>query len=85
MVSKRRNEIIAEMFHQVHFVEKWGRGIDLILSEEPDADFKVAADIFFTTFKRRNYRPEIHDTQPKTGRKNNINLLNRITGLVRRL
>ncbi|MCP4213261.1 MAG: hypothetical protein GY765_01335 [bacterium] len=43
------------MFHRVHFVEKWGRGIDLILSEEPDAFFKEVADIFVTTFKRKNY------------------------------
>jgi predicted HTH transcriptional regulator len=27
MVSRRRNEIIAELFHRIHFVEKWGRGI----------------------------------------------------------
>jgi ATP-dependent DNA helicase RecG len=57
MVSKRRNEIIAELFHRVHFVEKWGRGISLILSEEPTADFKEVADIFITTFKRKNYVP----------------------------
>ena len=42
------------MFHEVHFVEKWGRGIDLILSAEPDADFKEVAEIFITTFKRKN-------------------------------
>jgi ATP-dependent DNA helicase RecG len=40
MVSKRRNEIIAELFHRIHFVEKWGRGISLILSKQPTADFK---------------------------------------------
>lgn len=52
-VSKRRNEIIANMFHEVHFVEKWGRGIDLILSAEPTADFKEVAEMFITTFKRK--------------------------------
>ena len=57
-VSKRRNEIIAEMFHEVHFVEKWGRGIDLILSREPDVDFKEVAEIFITTFKRKDYDKE---------------------------
>jgi ATP-dependent DNA helicase RecG len=30
-VSERRNVLIAEMFHRVHFVERWGRGIELIL------------------------------------------------------
>jgi ATP-dependent DNA helicase RecG len=53
--SKRRNELIAEMFHRVHLVEKWGRGIDLILSSEPTANFKEVADIFITTFERKNY------------------------------
>lgn len=57
MVSKRRNEIIANMFHEVHFVEKWGRGIDLILSKEPDANFKEVAEIFITIFKRKHYTP----------------------------
>ncbi len=53
MVSKRRNELIAAMLHRVHFVERWGRGISLILFKEPTADFKVVADIFITTFKRK--------------------------------
>lgn len=52
-VSRRRNELIADMFHRVHFAEKWGRGIKLILSNEPTADFKVIAGIFITTFKRK--------------------------------
>ncbi|MCK4997028.1 putative DNA binding domain-containing protein [Candidatus Pacearchaeota archaeon] len=56
-VSKRRNEIIANLFHDVHFVEKWGRGISLILSEEPTANFKEVAEIFITTFRRKNYFP----------------------------
>ena len=36
MVSERKNELIAEMLHRVHFIEKWGRGIKLILFKEPD-------------------------------------------------
>ena len=54
MVSRRRNEEIADMFHEVHFVEKWGRGISLILSKEPDADFEEVANIFITKFKRKH-------------------------------
>ena len=34
MVSQRRNELIADIFHRGHFVERWGRGISLILSKE---------------------------------------------------
>jgi len=52
-VSKRRNELIADMLHRVHFVEKWGRGIKLILAREPTADFKEVAGIFITTLKRK--------------------------------
>jgi len=32
MVSQRRNELIADIFHRGRFVERWGRGISLILS-----------------------------------------------------
>jgi len=53
MVSRRRNELVASMFHEVHFVEKWGRGISLILSKEPDTDFEVVAGIFITRFRRK--------------------------------
>ena len=78
-VSKRRNEIIANLFHEVHFVEKWGRGISLILSKEPTADFKEVAEMFITTFKRKKIKdapekyplkypekyPEANETQLK--------------------
>ena len=63
MVSKRRNELIAEMFHRVHFVEKWGRGISLILSKEPTAVFKEVAGLFVTTFQRKKYIGEETETK----------------------
>ncbi|MBI2598186.1 MAG: ATP-dependent DNA helicase, partial [Candidatus Diapherotrites archaeon] len=40
MVSARRNKIIAELFHRMHAIEKWGRGIRLILSKEPKTNFQ---------------------------------------------
>ena len=55
MVSERRNEMIAEMLHRVHFIEKWGRGIKLILSKEPDTKFSEIGTKFIATFKRRSY------------------------------
>jgi ATP-dependent DNA helicase RecG len=55
MVSERRNELIAEMLHRVHFIEKWGRGIKLILSKEPDTKFSEVGTKFITTFIRRSY------------------------------
>jgi len=42
------------MFHKVHFVENWGRGISLILSKEPTAEFKEVGTHFITIFKRKN-------------------------------
>jgi ATP-dependent DNA helicase RecG len=52
-VSERRNELIAEMFHRVHFVERWGRGIRKILSKEPETDFKEVGRQFIAVFKRK--------------------------------
>ncbi len=65
-VSERRNELLAEMFHQVHFIEKWGRGIGLILSKEPDTNFEEVGRQFVVTFKRKTPIPE---TGEKTGEK----------------
>jgi ATP-dependent DNA helicase RecG len=63
---ERRNEIIADIFHRIHFIEKWGRGISLILEREPTAIFKEVADIFITVFERKNYDPKdefIHEKE----------------------
>ena len=73
MVSERRNELIAEMLHRVHFIEKWGRGIKLILSKEPDAKFSEVGTKFITTFIRKSYyegKKGVEDTtQKKVGEK----------------
>ena len=53
-ISRRRNEFIASMFNKIHFVEKWGRGIELILLKEPTTTFREFAGMFITTFKRKN-------------------------------
>ena len=60
MVSQRRNELIADIFHRGHFVERWGRGISLILSKEPTAEFEEIGELFSVTFKRKNYEDRIH-------------------------
>ncbi|MFH1824295.1 MAG: ATP-binding protein [Candidatus Firestonebacteria bacterium] len=52
-LSERRNELIAELFHRVHFVEKWGRGIKLILEREPSAEFEEIGRQFIAVFKRK--------------------------------
>ena len=69
MVSERRNELIAELFHRVHFIEKWGRGIKLILSKEPDTDFKEVGRHFITVFKRKGKEEAGQETVEKTREK----------------
>ncbi|MEK6647079.1 MAG: ATP-binding protein [Candidatus Firestonebacteria bacterium] len=69
-VSQRRNELIAELLHRVHFIEKWGRGISLILSKEPTANFKEIGMQFVTVFKRKNIvKQKLQKTTQKTPRK----------------
>ena len=72
MISERRNELIAEMLHRVHFIEKWGRGIKLILSKEPDTKFSEVGTKFITTFIRKSYyegKKGVEDTTRKTTQK----------------
>ncbi len=52
-VSERRNELIAKLFHDVHYVENRGRGISKILSFEPDTDFKEIGTHFIAVFRRK--------------------------------
>ncbi len=52
-ISKRRNELIADLLSRAHFVERKGRGISLILGKEPTAVFEEIAEIFITTFHRK--------------------------------
>lgn len=56
MVSERRNELIAELFHRIHFIEKWGRGIRLILSKEPRTEFEEIGNHFIVRFRRNEAR-----------------------------
>lgn len=58
MVSERRNELIAELFHRIHFIEKWGRGIRLILSKEPRTEFEEVGNHFVVRFERKSVAPE---------------------------
>lgn len=54
MVSERRNELIAEILHEINLIEKWGRGINLILKKEPETDFKEVGAQFIVTFSRKH-------------------------------
>ena len=59
MVSQRRNELIADIFHRGRFVERWGRGISLILSKESTAEFEEIGELFCVTFKRKRYKSQM--------------------------
>ena len=52
-ISERRNELLSEMFHLIQFVERWGRGINLILSREPKTEFEEIGRQFIVTFRRK--------------------------------
>jgi ATP-dependent DNA helicase RecG len=57
------------MFHIIHFVERWGRGIDLILSKEPTADFKEVGTHFISVFKRKSVDEGVENGGQKSGQK----------------
>ena len=65
MVSIRRNELLAELFQRSHLIEKWGRGIKMILEREPATEFEeVGSALFVARFWRKRLGKDI--TQ-KTG------------------
>jgi len=54
-VSRRRNPLIAELLRRIQMVETWGRGMRLILAEEPTVQFSEVAQIFIAAFNRTSY------------------------------
>ena len=70
MVSVRRNELLAELFQRSQHIEKWGRGIKMILEREPATEFEEVGTVqFVTTFKRKNVDPRFTDEIPGTSGK----------------
>ncbi len=60
-VSKRRNPLIADLFRRIQMVEAWGRGMPLILENEPNVKFQVIAKVFIACFARPSYTETIED------------------------
>lgn len=54
MVSARRNELLAELFQRSHRIEKWGRGIKMVLEREPATEFEEVGTVQFVAMFRRN-------------------------------
>ena len=58
MVSERRNKVLADLFHRIHLVEQWGRGITLIRSKAPGTTFKEVGMHFIVVFRREGRTAE---------------------------
>ena len=57
-VSRRRNPLIADLFRRIQMVEAWGRGVPLILKNEPNAKFQEVAKVFIASFDRPSFTEE---------------------------
>ncbi|MDR2572733.1 MAG: putative DNA binding domain-containing protein [Desulfovibrio sp.] len=57
-VSARRNPLIADMLRRIQMIEGWGRGMPLILDNEPKAQFQEVAHIFIASFPRPSFEPD---------------------------
>ncbi len=55
---ERRNRLLADVLHRIHMVEKWGRGLKIIMDKEPTAKFEESGRHFVTTFKRKARTPK---------------------------
>lgn len=55
-ISRRRNELLADLLSRAHYVERKGRGIALIKEKEPESKFEEIGGLFVATLKRGNYR-----------------------------
>jgi ATP-dependent DNA helicase RecG len=54
-VSQRRNPLIADLFRRIEMVEAWGRGMPLILKNEPDVVFREIGNLFIVAFNRPSF------------------------------
>lgn len=73
MFSERRNELIADIFHEAGLIEKWGAGIRKILAAEPKTSFEEVGTQFIVTFRRHepeeNKKATDDNLQDKVGEK----------------
>jgi ATP-dependent DNA helicase RecG len=54
--KRRRNPLlIAELLRRIQMVETWGRGMRLILAEEPTVQFSEVAHLFIAGFGRPSF------------------------------
>lgn len=73
-ISKRRNPLICEMCRRIEMVEAWGRGMPLIMENEPGVEFKEIADIFIVSFSRPSFAQDAEGGSGKSSEKRRENV-----------
>ena len=64
-IPRRRNPLIADLLRRIQMVEAWGRGMPLILKNEPTVQFQEIAKIFITSFERPSFAEEAEGSVEK--------------------
>jgi ATP-dependent DNA helicase RecG len=57
-VSRRRNPLVADLLRRIQMIEGWGRGMPLILDNEPKTRFREVASLFITDFPRPSFEQD---------------------------
>ena len=61
-ISESRNPNLAEIFHRLNYVENYGTGIERIINEYDDSDFKpfieLSENVFKITLPNKNYQEQ---------------------------
>ena len=74
-ISMRRNELIADIFHRIRYIEKWGTGINKIITLEPETTFEEIGDFFLVTFKRNLSLKTVEKSSLKSSLKSSQKIL----------
>lgn len=73
MIEMNYSSSEVKMLHRAHFIEKWGRGIRLILNKEPNTQFKEIGTHFVVIFKRKQAGKSVGGITEKLGVKLGVN------------
>jgi len=66
-ISQRRNPLIADLFRRIEMVEAWGRGMPLILKNEPDVVFREIGNLFIVAFNRPSFLEKLGEEAVQSG------------------
>lgn len=75
-VSESRNPNLAELFHRLNYVENYGTGIERIINEYTDSDFKplieLSENVFKITLPNKNYKEQKQTINKKISKEQQI-------------